>query len=64
MFISNCLLLTAAALGAHGLRTRQADSTFELYAYGSDMGGLPVFYEDGMCINWKAIAISREESLT
>ena len=51
MLTAYYFLLTALPLGTHGIRTRQADSTFQLYAYGNELGGLPVFYADGNQIN-------------
>lgn len=51
MFVSSFLLMGAIAVGAHGLRARDTASMFQLYAYGDEMGGLPVFYADGECAN-------------
>lgn len=48
--VTGFLLLVASVLAsASPLLARAASSSsFGLYAYGSGIGGLPVFYSDGM----------------
>ncbi|KAI9374706.1 hypothetical protein BJX61DRAFT_532160 [Aspergillus egyptiacus] len=46
-FVVSCVGLVT---GAHPLKARQAPAiahTFNIYAYGEDISGLPVFYADG-----------------
>jgi hypothetical protein len=44
--ISLCFLALGSAASAGVLNQRSSD-TFSLYAYGENIGGLPLYYADG-----------------
>lgn len=48
LLVSLCGVVSTAAVGTFKRQTN--DVNFQLYAYGTNINGLPVFYGDGMCI--------------
>lgn len=47
MYFRSLLLMAVAPIAVLGAIKRATPSTFELYAYGDDVGGIPVFFADG-----------------
>ena len=47
MFMRNLVLYATAPILALGAQKRATPSSFELYAYGDDVGGIPIFFADG-----------------
>lgn len=41
------VVATFAVSSAHPMEKRQANGPWSLYAYGSNIDGLPIFYADG-----------------
>lgn len=41
------VVATFAVSSAHPMEKRQANGSWSLYAYGSNIDGLPIFYADG-----------------
>jgi hypothetical protein len=48
--IIRLFLASAVVCSAQPLEARQSTSSFNLYAYGEGISGLPVFYKDGISL--------------
>lgn len=47
LLVGLCEIVSAEAVG--NFKRQTTDSSFGLYAYGTNISGLPVFYGDGLC---------------